>query len=51
MYIHATFAPVFALCLAILAITWAGSNRFVSGDCPWLTRLLRRVTRIRNPGG
>lgn len=49
MYIHATFAPVFALCLAILALTWAGSNRFVAADCPWLQRLLRRVTRLRLP--
>jgi hypothetical protein len=49
MYIHATFAPIFALCLAILAITWAGSHRFVASDCPWLLRLLRRVTRLRLP--
>lgn len=49
MYIHATFAPVFALCLAILAITWAGSNRFSFADAPWLTRLLRRVTCLRIP--
>lgn len=49
MYIHATFAPIFALCLAILAITWAGSYRFSFADCPWLTRLLRRVTRLRIP--
>jgi cytochrome b subunit of formate dehydrogenase len=49
MYIHATFAPIFALCLAILAITWAGSYSFVASDCPWLSRLLRRVTRLRVP--
>lgn len=49
MMIHATFAPVFALCLAILAITWAGSYRFVAADCLWLQRLLRRVTRLRIP--
>jgi len=49
MYIHATFAPIFALCLAILAITWAGGHRFTASDCPWLTRLLRRVTRLRLP--
>jgi hypothetical protein len=30
MYIHATFAPIFALCLAILALTWAGGHRFVA---------------------
>lgn len=49
MMIHATFAPVFALCLAILAVTWAGSNRFEAADCPWISRLLRRVTRLRIP--
>jgi len=47
MYIHATFAPIFALCLAILAITWAGSYRFSFADAPWLPGLLRRVTRLR----
>ena len=47
MMIHATFAPVFALCMAILAITWAGANRFAAEDCPWMSRLLRRVTRLQ----
>jgi cytochrome b subunit of formate dehydrogenase len=46
MMIHATFAPVFALCLAILALTWAGANRFTADDCPWVQRLLRRTTRL-----
>jgi cytochrome b subunit of formate dehydrogenase len=49
MMVHATFAPVFALCLAILALTWAGGHRFVASDCPWLMRLLRRMTRLRIP--
>jgi cytochrome b subunit of formate dehydrogenase len=49
MMIHATFAPIFAICLAILAITWASSYRFVAGDCPWVQRLLRRVTRLHIP--
>lgn len=49
MMIHATFAPIFALCLAILAITWAGGNRLAAEDCPWVQRLLRRVTRLRLP--
>lgn len=47
MMIHATFAPIFAICLAVLAITWAGQYRFSKGDCPWLQGLLRRVTRLR----
>jgi hypothetical protein len=46
MMIHATFAPIFALCMAILAITWAGGNRFTAADYPWMSRLLRRVTRL-----
>ncbi len=49
MMIHATFAPVFALCLAVLAITWAGSNRFAAGDCPKLQRLLRQCTSLAVP--
>jgi cytochrome b subunit of formate dehydrogenase len=49
MMMHATFAPIFAICLAILAITWASSYRFAAGDCPWLQRLLRRVTRLHLP--
>ena len=50
MMIHATFAPVFALCLAILAVTWAGENRLTAADCPWIGRLLRRTTRLPVPG-
>jgi cytochrome b subunit of formate dehydrogenase len=49
MMIHATFAPIFALCLAILAVTWASRFRFEKGDCPWLQRLLRKVTSLRIP--
>lgn len=47
MMIHATFSPVFALCLAILALTWASHFRFVRDDCPCVQRFLRRVTRLR----
>jgi cytochrome b subunit of formate dehydrogenase len=49
MILHATLAPIFAICLAILALTWAAQNRFQEGDCPWLYRLLRRVTRLALP--
>ncbi len=49
MMIHATFAPVFALCLAILVLTWAGRYRFEVKECPCLQRLLRRVTRLSIP--
>jgi len=49
MMLHATLAPVFAICLAILGLTWAGEYRFRQGDCPWLQKLLRRVTRLSIP--
>lgn len=49
MMVHATFAPIFAFCLAVLAITWASRYRFVVGDCPCVQRLLRRVTRLHVP--
>jgi cytochrome b subunit of formate dehydrogenase len=49
MMIHATFAPVFALCLAVVAVAWAGENRFTAEDCPWVRRLLRRATRLQVP--
>lgn len=47
MMIHATLAPVFAICLAILTVTWASRFRFDKTDCPWLRRLLRSTTRLR----
>jgi cytochrome b subunit of formate dehydrogenase len=49
MMIHATFAPIFALCLAILALTWAAQYSFTMQDCPWVSRLLRRTTRLHVP--
>lgn len=49
MMVHATFAPVFALCLAILALTWGSRFRFAPDDCPCVQRLLRRVTRLSIP--
>lgn len=45
MMVHATFSPVFAGCLAILAVMWAGRCRFNQDDCPWLQGILRRITR------
>ncbi len=51
MMIHATFAPIFAICLAILGLTWAGQSRFARNDWPWLQRLLRRTTRTHIPAG
>jgi cytochrome b subunit of formate dehydrogenase len=39
---HATFAPVLAGCLAVLALMWANRCRFHKSDWPWLEKPLRR---------
>jgi len=44
--IHATFAPVFAVCLAVLAVMWSRKCRFVRGDWPWFDRFVQRVTLV-----
>lgn len=49
--IHATFAPVLAVCLAVLAVLWAGRCRFTRGDWPWFERLVQRVTGADSSGG
>lgn len=43
LMLHATFAPIFAACLAVLAVMWASHCRFTRSDWPWLQRLIRRV--------
>ena len=43
MMLHATFAPVFAACLAVLAVMWAHNCRFNESDWPWLLRIIRLV--------
>jgi cytochrome b subunit of formate dehydrogenase len=47
LMVHATFAPVFAVCLAVLAVMAAGSCRLDKSDWPWLQKLLRSVTRLK----
>ncbi len=42
LMIHATFAPVFAACLAVLAVLWADKNRFDKNYWPWLNQALQR---------
>jgi len=42
LILHATFAPVFTICLAILAVMWAGNCCFNKNDWPWLQRALGR---------
>jgi len=46
--LHATFAPVFAICLAVLAVMWAGNCRFTAGDWPWFERLVQRITKVKS---
>ncbi|MGD8786170.1 MAG: cytochrome b/b6 domain-containing protein [Phycisphaerales bacterium] len=50
LMIHATFAPVFAICLAILAVMWASRCRFACSDWPWFQRIVQRVTLVKNTG-
>jgi cytochrome b subunit of formate dehydrogenase len=45
--LHATFAPVFAVCLAVLAVMWAGNCRFTAGDWPWFERIVQRITSVK----
>jgi cytochrome b subunit of formate dehydrogenase len=47
LMIHATFAPVFAICVAILALMWAHQNRFKTADWPGLLRVLRRFIKMK----
>jgi cytochrome b subunit of formate dehydrogenase len=42
LMVHATFAPVFAGCLAILAVMWAHNCRFNRGDWPWLQHIIQQ---------
>jgi len=44
LMLHATFAPVFAICLAILSVLWAHNCRFTPNDWPWLQRVIQRIT-------
>jgi len=46
--IHATFAPIFAVCLAVLAVMWAGRCRFIYSDWLWFERFVQRVTSVKS---
>jgi cytochrome b subunit of formate dehydrogenase len=48
LMLHATFAPVFAVCLAVLAVLWASSCRFTAGDWPWFERIVNRITLAKS---
>ena len=45
--IHATFAPILAICLAVLAVMWAGKCVFNTKDWPWLQRIIERLTLVK----
>jgi cytochrome b subunit of formate dehydrogenase len=49
LMVHATFAPVFAVCLAALAVLWADKNRFDKNYWPWLNRALQRQPKSTQP--
>ena len=48
--VHATFAPIFAICLAVLAVMWARRRRFAYSDWPWFQRIVQRVTLVKSAG-
>jgi len=50
LMVHATFAPVFAICLAVLAVMWARNCRFNRSDWPWFQRIVQRVTLVKSAG-
>jgi cytochrome b subunit of formate dehydrogenase len=48
LMIHATFAPIFAICLAILAVMWASRCNLTYNDWPWFRRFVQRITLIKS---
>ena len=48
--VHATFAPIFAICLAVLAVMWASSCRFAYSDWPWFKRFVQWITSVKSSG-
>jgi len=50
LMLHATFAPVLAGCLAILAVMWADNCRLDKNYWPWLQKLLQRETPDKTAG-
>ena len=46
--VHATFAPIFAICLAVLAVMWARCCRFTNSDWPWFQRIVQQLTLVKS---
>ena len=44
LILHATFAPVFTACLAVLVVFWADNCRFDKNCWPWLQKFLKKET-------
>ena len=42
--VHVTAAPVFVVCVAVLAVIWAHNCRLDKNYWPWLQRILQRKT-------
>jgi len=51
LMIHATFAPVFAACLAVLAVMWASRCRFTYADWPWFQRFVQWISSPADSAG
>jgi len=50
LMIHATFSPVFAACMAVLAVMWAHNCRLDKNYWPWLQRIMQRKTTDMSAG-
>lgn len=50
LMIHATFAPILAVCLAVLAVMWASRCRLSYSDWPGFQRFVQRVTLVKSSG-
>ena len=50
LMVHATFSPIFAICLAVLAVMWARNCRFNQRDWPWFGRIIQSVTLVKSTG-
>jgi cytochrome b subunit of formate dehydrogenase len=48
LMIHATFSPVFAVCLAVLAVMWANKCGFTHSDWPWFSNFVERITLVKS---
>ncbi len=49
LFIHAIAAGVFAACLAILAVLWAGKNQLDKNYWPFLNKIINRQPKSKTP--